>query len=398
MKAIVLPKNVEFIIDRLNKHGYRADVVGGAIRDLYIGREAGDYDITTAASPDKIKEIFSDVRTIDTGIKHGTVTIHLDGENFEVTTYRRDGEYKDARHPESVEFTSELSEDLSRRDFTVNAICYNPKDGFTDLFGGCDDVRARVIRAVGDAEVRFSEDALRILRALRFASVLDFSIEKDTADAVHRTRELLRKVSRERIYTEWYKLVGGRGAYRVILENKDVISVFLPELADMTLPDESHFLSYDTDTRMISLFVGLDNAPRAFDNAMRSLKTDNKIRLYGKGALELYSDFFPRCIEDVLLAFSKYGVDLTEGAVRLGCLTGRFSDFQMELLDRARESDIPYNLASLAINGKDLIELGYKGEKIGGLLLEALINVINGRVENEREALLLWIKSAENQR
>ena len=394
MRKISLPENVELIINRLNAHGYRADVVGGAIRDLYIGRPAGDYDITTAAPPEKIKEIFSDLRTIDTGIKHGTVTVHIDGENYEVTTYRRDGEYKDARHPESVEFTTRLEDDLSRRDFTINAICYNHNDGVTDIFGGCADIDARIVRTVGVAEARFSEDALRILRALRFASVLDFTIDKETSAAVHKLRALLTLVSRERIYTEWYKLCSGCGAYRIIEEYKDVIAVFIPSLEGVCMPPEEPFLGADTQTRMLSLFANLGSSE--FDCAMHELKTDNKTREYGRAVLELYADFSPKNVYDALLALSRYGEEAVGGTIALGRVMGKYGDKERELIASALASGVPYKLSSLAISGRDLLALGYRGERVGETLNRLLDLVMRGSCKNDREELLCAVSDLDN--
>ena len=181
---IVLPSAVEFILRRFKDNGFRADIVGGPVRDHILGDIPGDYDITTNALPENTKELFSDIKVIETGIKHGTLTLLVDGIGYEVTTYRIDGEYRDSRHPERVEFTSDIKKDLSRRDFTMNAIAYNPDDGITDPFGGEKDIKAKLIRAVGDPEKRFSEDALRILRCIRFAASLGFEIENGTRSAV----------------------------------------------------------------------------------------------------------------------------------------------------------------------------------------------------------------------
>ena len=179
-KKMNLPKEAEYIISRLNSFGYRADVVGGCVRDSMLGKQPSDYDITTNASPKEMKAVFSDLKTVETGIKHGTLTVIINSKTYEVTTYRVDGEYRDNRHPVSVVFTDRLSEDLSRRDFTVNAMCYSHEHGYTDLYGGREDLENKLIRAVGDPVKRFNEDALRILRALRFASTLGFSIEPET--------------------------------------------------------------------------------------------------------------------------------------------------------------------------------------------------------------------------
>lgn len=176
LQQMQIPQHVEYIINRLNQHGYEAYAVGGCVRDTLLGRVPGDWDITTSARPEQVKQLFR--RTIDTGIQHGTVTVMMDKTGYEVTTYRIDGEYEDGRHPKQVEFTSDLLEDLKRRDFTINAMAYSHETGIVDAFGGMEDMQGRVIRCVGAAMERFTEDALRILRAIRFSAQLDFAIEK----------------------------------------------------------------------------------------------------------------------------------------------------------------------------------------------------------------------------
>ena len=185
-----LPKEPLYIIEALNAKGFRADIVGGPVRDFLLGKAPDDYDVTTDATPEEVKEVFSHERVIETGIKHGTVTLVKNGANYEITTYRIDGEYKDSRHPESVSFTKRIEEDLARRDFTMNAIAYNPKDGVTDPFFGKEDIRLGIIRAVGEPELRFTEDALRILRGARFSSRLGFVVEEKTKDAMQKKKEL----------------------------------------------------------------------------------------------------------------------------------------------------------------------------------------------------------------
>ena len=207
---IALPEDVAFIIGSLREHGFEAYAVGGCVRDSILGREPEDWDITTSALPEEVKRIFR--KTIDTGIEHGTVTVLLrrgaDGINgYEVTTYRIDGDYADGRHPDSVAFTPSLAEDLKRRDFTINAMAYNEEDGLVDEFGGMEDLKEGMIRCVGDPDARFSEDALRILRALRFAAQLDFRIDQPTEDAIGHHIKNLENVSRERIQTELSKLL-----------------------------------------------------------------------------------------------------------------------------------------------------------------------------------------------
>ena len=202
---IKLPQKVKDILDVIEANGYEAYVVGGCVRDSILGREPGDWDITTSARPEEIKALFR--KTIDTGIAHGTVTVMQGKEGFEVTTYRVDGEYEDGRHPNEVVFTPDLKEDLRRRDFTINAMAYNEKEGLIDLYNGMYDLKYRNIRCVGNADERFDEDALRILRAVRFAAQLDFGIERETYAAICRHAENLRKVSSERIQVEIVKIL-----------------------------------------------------------------------------------------------------------------------------------------------------------------------------------------------
>lgn len=229
---IVLPKKVNYIIKTLEEHGYEAYAVGGCVRDSILGRTPQDWDITTSAQPKEVKMLFP--YTIDTGIEHGTVTVMIEHEGFEVTTYRIDGEYEDARHPKEVRFTANLIEDLKRRDFTINAMAYNEKDGLVDTFDGMGDLKRGIIRCVGKAEERFSEDALRMLRAIRFAAQLDFEIEEDTRQAICLLAGNLTKVSAERIQVELIKLLVSdhpeqmRTAYETGLTK-----VFMPEFDRM---------------------------------------------------------------------------------------------------------------------------------------------------------------------
>ncbi len=225
---IRLPEEVKNIIETLQGAGHEAYAVGGCVRDAILGRRPQDWDITTSAKPEEVKGLFK--RTLDTGIKHGTVTIMVDHEGYEVTTYRIDGEYEDCRHPKEVTFTTKLSEDLLRRDFTINAMAYNEKEGLVDLFGGQDDIKKGVIRCVGEASERFDEDALRILRAFRFAAQLGFEIEDKTFEAAKEKAPNLTKVSAERIRTELNKILLSSGPDRLFgAQEAGVTKVVLPE-------------------------------------------------------------------------------------------------------------------------------------------------------------------------
>ncbi len=384
---INVPHRVAVLLDRLRKSGHRADIVGGCVRDSMLGKTPNDYDITTSATPEQMKQAFFDMHVIETGIKHGTVTVMLGREPYEITTYRVDGEYTDGRHPDSVTFTDALSDDLARRDFTVNAMAYNPIDGLTDLYGGADDIDARTIRAVGDAERRFSEDALRIIRALRFASVLNFQIEPSTAAAIFKKRELLSGISRERIFAEWTRLIGGESAYGILKEYREVIAEVIPQLSKMHLPREELFLSASAEARELSLFSKYEMPSLEYDSAMRGLRADNKRRLRGisvLGALDLPHDTEPallRILRDV-------GEESALLLIELKILLGTASENDRARLISVTESGACHELSELAVNGYDMRALGLVGKEIGAMLGELLSLVIDGKLPNEREALL----------
>lgn len=229
-RILTLPAPVRKALDLLEGAGHEAWVVGGCTRDKLLGTEPEDWDITTSALPEETLEVFRDYRTIPTGLKHGTVTVRIEKTPMEVTTFRVDGDYADSRHPDDVSFTRNLEEDLARRDFTMNAIAYSPSRGFQDLYGGAEDIQNKTIRCVGAPEQRFTEDALRILRALRFSSVLGFDIEPETAKAIHSLKERIAFLAAERVSAELLKLLCGKDVFRILTEYRDVFAVALPEL------------------------------------------------------------------------------------------------------------------------------------------------------------------------
>ena len=222
----------KIILNALHRGGYSAYVVGGCVRDYFLGIRNSDTDIATSALPQQTEKILTaqNIKVVETGLKHGTVTAVMDKTPFEITTFRADGEYKDSRHPQHVSFVSDIKEDLKRRDFTVNAMAYNDETGIIDLFGGREDIENKRIRAVGNADTRFKEDALRIMRALRFSSVLGFEIEKETKQAVFENMRLLKNISAERIFSELLKLLCGKNVLPVLSEYRQVIGVIIPQL------------------------------------------------------------------------------------------------------------------------------------------------------------------------
>lgn len=232
-KIFYYPNSIDVIISKLQKSGFKAYLVGGCVRDFIIGLTPHDYDITTDALPQDIISIFSDYTTIPTGLKHGTVTVIADNTPIEITTFRTDGKYINSRRPQEVFFTRSYKDDASRRDFTMNALAYNKNDGIIDYFGGVSDIENKIIRTVNNPDKRFSEDALRILRAIRFSSVLGFSIEENTGKSIHNNKELLANISSERIFSEFTKLLCGNNVKNILIEYSDVISIFIPEIIPM---------------------------------------------------------------------------------------------------------------------------------------------------------------------
>lgn len=255
-----IPENAAFILRTLEEHGYEAYVVGGCVRDMVLDREPGDWDITTSAQPLQVKALFR--RTIDTGIQHGTVTVMLGNEGYEVTTYRMDGEYEDHRHPKEVLFTPNLIEDLKRRDFTINAMAYNPKTGIVDAFDGMRDLKRRCIRCVGVPEERFEEDALRMLRGIRFAGQLQFDVEEATLRAIAKKAPTLINVSAERIRTELTKLLVSDGSDRLLLAVETGLSkYFLPEVDAMLATEQNNpHHCYDVGHHTLKTIQGVNRA------------------------------------------------------------------------------------------------------------------------------------------
>lgn len=246
MNAVHAPKPVQKALQMLYNANMEAYAVGGCVRDSLLGKTPNDWDITTSATPEEVEQVFSRFRVLETGIKHGTVTVLLDGTPLEITTFRVDGQYRDARHPESVSFSRNLLDDVTRRDFTVNTLCWSPHTGVVDLCGGIADLQKGILRAVGEPDRRFKEDALRILRGLRFSATLGFELEAETAKSILHNRQLLTVVSTERIQEEFTKLLLGKSVAEVLREFHEVIEVFIPELKPLVgCPQNTPYHCYD---------------------------------------------------------------------------------------------------------------------------------------------------------
>ena len=261
MNNFSLPRNVTDVLDRLSENGFEAYAVGGCIRNFMLGIEPKDYDVTTSARPEEMKRALAGFRIVETGLKFGTLTVISDGMPIEVTTYRVDGEYTDNRRPENVTFTTKLAEDLKRRDFTINAMAYNPEVGIIDIFGGRTDLKDGIVRAIGNPDERFNEDGLRILRALRFAACYDLTIERNTADSIHRNKHLLENIAGERIAAELNRLLCGN-CESVLREFYDVIAVFLPEFAKCHgFEQRTRYHDRDVMEHIIATVAAIDTEP-----------------------------------------------------------------------------------------------------------------------------------------
>ena len=398
-----IPKNPDFIIRRLQDAGYEAYAVGGCIRDSLLGIVPHDWDICTSAKPAEIKACFADCSTVDIGIQHGTVAVILDRQPYEVTTYRIDGEYKDNRHPESVTFTSNLREDLARRDFTVNAIAYNEESGIADFYGGESDLNKRLIRCVGNPDERFREDALRILRALRFASCYSFAIERNTAAAVHRNARLLRNIASERIQAELVRLLCGDGAEEILNGFRDVFAVFIPELAEtFDFDQKNKHHCYDV-FHHITHSVGLIESD-PIDIARNAL---SRLRFPSETietcvTLIIYHDVrFNGTVPQVKRVLNKLGDENMRRLFKVQYAdTLSQSEYMRE--EKLRKIDTAkaqfeqvmarqecFSLRQLAVNGRDLIAAGITdGREIGRVLAFLLDSVIDEALPNEKAALL----------
>ena len=441
---IQLPEKVKVIIQTLEAAGYEAYAVGGCVRDSVLGRIPADWDITTSALPEQVKELFH--RTIDTGIEHGTVTVMMDKEGFEVTTYRIDGEYRDHRHPEQVNFTGELKEDLRRRDFTINAMAYNDRCGMVDAFGGIEDLKHGVIRCVGVAGERFEEDALRILRAVRFAAQLGFEIEKETADAARALAGNLKDISAERIQTELVKLLVSPhpemlqtayelGITRVVLPEFDVMmetpqhhphhmySVGEHTLKALEFTDPEKVLRLSvlfhdfgkpqtrTTVDGVDHFHGHANvSAQETVRIMRRLKFDNATMDQVK-RIVLYHDARPQPDErQIRRLLHRAGEDIFPGLFQvMGADILAQSEYRKieklvnlervhQVYDEILKRKDCISLKNLQVTGKDLIAAGMEpGKKIGEILNQMLEDVLETPEHNEREYLLkTYGNSAEN--
>lgn len=432
-------------IEILKSKGFEAFLIGGSVRDFVMGLPIGDIDITTNATPDEVKQVFADFRVVETGIKHGTVTVLINNEPLEITTYRSEGTYSDNRHPDSVVFSDSLADDVVRRDFTMNGIAYDFDNGFCDLVGGLQDIKNKTIRCIGDAETRFREDALRILRAMRFSAVLGFEIETETKNAIHKCKNLLKNISAERIREEFTKLICGKNAYNVLQEFSDVITVFIPEIREcigFEQKNRHHCFDVYTHTlkavekssqnsiiRLALFFHDIGKPSVAhfdekgeqhyYSHPKKSAETTEKIMT----RLRFDNDTKNKVVTLVKMhdspimvnnmtnpdrrrlkkIMSQIGSDLIFDLIEIKCCDNsaqnpqyfRGENFYKQTRDIVNEiinEKECFSIKHLAIDGNDLIALGFKGKKIGETLEKCLTAVIDGKVENEKDKLIKFIQ------
>ena len=444
---INLPDDVQEIMSVIKEYGATSYVVGGCVRDSILGREPHDWDICTPALPGELLVEFEEkgYRVIPTGLQHGTITVHLNGNNYEITTFRRDGEYSDGRHPDTVEFTSDLIYDLERRDFTINAMAYNPEEGLIDPYCGYEDIQDRRIRCVGNPDDRFQEDGLRILRALRFALQLNFFIDELTERSMLDNKELINNISMERINTEFIKIINAEYVFSFpFYSYNKIISQFIPEVVPMVSFDQNnpyHYLDvfahscqvlticrlYNADliTKLAAFFHDIGkphcyqddkNGIRHFkghgkvsadmtDAIMRRLKFDNDTRekvvqlvYYHDATFEIGKKYVRRWL-------NKIGVDQVKRllALRRADIMGQskyYREERIQKLDAVKEclEDVlkekpAFSIKDLEIDGKDVMKYMLMDEcpEVGYWLKYILKQVIDGHLQNNREDLIYYM-------
>ena len=449
MFKLKLPSDVSYLLNILEEDGYEAYIVGGCVRDSFLDKQPNDWDICTSAKPEEVidlLECYDDIEVILTGLKHGTITAHVNGENYEITTYRIDGEYSDNRRPDSVIFVDDINKDLSRRDFAINAMAYNWHAGIIDPFGGYGDLDDKLIRCVGNPDERFQEDGLRILRALRFAATYGFKIEDETAAAIHRNKDLLKNISAERIQSELCKMLCGKGVLDILLNYSDVMVVIIPELGPCIGFNQNNpyhkYTVYDHIAHAVANYDGNDisikmalllhdigkpecytedengghfychSVPsmRIAKNVMDRLKFDNKTKQEVVD-LVLYhdADICPRT-RSVKRWLNKIGYEMLDKLINIkGADNGAHSEMaQISLPWRFLEvrkiaGDImntqqPFLIKDLDINGNDILALGVEaGPMVGKILNHLLKKVIEEEIENDHWALIEEAKEFCNQ-
>jgi len=422
-----IPEQVKTALKTLSDAGFEAYIVGGCVRDYLLGRIPNDYDITTNALPEQTRSLFGRYKCIDVGIQHGTVAVIIDKMQLEITTYRIDGEYSDKRHPESVTFSSDLKDDLSRRDFTVNALACDSSGCIVDCFDGRGDIERQIIRCVGEAEKRFDEDALRIMRAVRFASQLGFSIASETEKQIFALKDTLKMISAERLRAELDKLICGRSACDILTKYHEIPGVFIPEILKITEYDRARSSDAwnrtaksvtaapkDIPVRLALLFHDIavpeclttepDKTGRFTEHSekgaqmagviLKRLKYDNKT-LKAVTTLVKYHDVRMNTRRDIKHVMSEIGTELFFRLLDMqraleSAAAHSFGNLQyiQETADSIIDGNECLSVKELCIDGSSLMKAGFKGSEIGNALNAVLNAVLDGELENSSDRLL----------
>lgn len=383
---ITLPENIKYVINTLENKGFKAYIVGGCVRDFLLNKTPTDYDITTSATPEEIIKLFP--KTIPTGIKHGTVTVIINNENIEVTTFRSDGAYSDNRHPENVQFVTDIKFDLSRRDFTVNAMSYNETDGLIDFFGGKDDIKMKILKAVGEPKKRFSEDALRILRLFRFSSVLGFEMEKETLFWAKKLSVNLEKISKERIFIELKKAIMGDYCENL---TELILCGGLKFLGVNNVPN-FNILKKCKNNESLCLFSFFYLCNCNILDTLNTLKVSNKIKNYCKKLENLLKIPFPNNKAEIKQILSISSPEFFKDYLHICSLLNKDISVIQNLFNQIIDNDEPYLISHLDIKGDDLITLGYSGGEIGEKLEYLKNEVIKDSTINQKEKLINKLK------
>ena len=403
---INLPPKVRYIINKIYENNYEAYIVGGCVRDAILGFEPNDYDITTSASPNTIQEIFKDFKCIETGIEHGTVSVLMEDEIFEITTYRIEGEYKDHRRPDKVDFTDRLEEDLKRRDFTINAMAYNEKKGLIDLFGGKEDLNNKIIKTVGNPYDRFNEDGLRMIRAIRFSSKLNFTIEKETLKAIYDKSFIINNISLERITDEFTK---------IILSDKPENIKYLFETKLLKYLNISNEDDIGKLTQFYNEIIILNKINKNLEKRLALLDyiiEKNNINCKSFCNELIYSKKVIKNHNIILTLLKNIEIDHLNKVEIKKILSGVDRNLLEEYLDISRiiydkekkvdeiidilseieENNECYIIKNLKVNGRDIMSLGYKNKEVGEVLNYLLEIVIEDYTLNKKDVLIKKIK------
>lgn len=433
---IPIPKQAEKAINIIESNGFEAYAVGGCVRDSIMGKKPADWDICTNCKPQKLKSIFCKYKIVETGIKHGTITVIIDDTPLEITTFRHDSDYSDHRHPIGVEYVSSINDDLSRRDFTINAMAYNKKIGLIDNFGGLNDIKNKIIRCVGNPKLRFQEDALRILRAVRFSSTLGFSLEEKTKSALFEKMKLIEFVSKERTRDEFLKLLTGDNVLSVLLKYKELFFLIIPELrvCDLT-PQNTQHHCYNVYEHIVHSVANINPIPRLRMTMLlhdigkpetiktdeygishfkthpyigskmakiilRRLKFSNSDTKYICELIAEHDNRFPPQEKSVKKFLSQYGEYFFEDyiKIRLADIFAQSKYMRDEKLniiinvkiigENIINSSSPLKIKDLDINGNDLLKIGLRGKQIGEMLDKILELVLDNKLQNIKSELI----------